>query len=225
MAVASNFYYPLRVLLDTHEHDFTVTLVQGSSGALFAQAKNGAPFDVFLSADAKRPAQLFAQHLSFRPATYALGRLALYPANSALSLTQQLTEAKRIAIANPQLAPFGEAALEVLTTLSIGNFEQRLVRGNNIAQSFQFVHAGHADVGILSVSILQQAALTLKESRYSQFKILAADLHSPIIQQMVVMSHSSQVVKAKQFSAWLLSAPIQSAIKGLGYDIYSAEDL
>src|SRR5688572_19931054 len=122
-----------------------VVVSGGSSGKLFAQIENGAPFHVFLSADAERPARLEQKGLGVPGSrfTYALGRLALvgrkleHPENGALDLSAGRFE--RLAIANPATAPYGVAALQALEKLGVAAPDHKLVRGENVAQALQFV--------------------------------------------------------------------------------------
>ncbi|WP_395339287.1 molybdate ABC transporter substrate-binding protein [Ningiella sp. W23] len=202
VASASNFYQPLITLLDSSEtlKQADLRVVSGSSGSLYAQILAGAPFDVFLSADAERPAGLFESGMSHAPLTYAKGKLAIWSTQyrfAGMSLDEIKTtvdsSSGRIAIANPETAPFGQAAwLFIKHTFDddqIADVRKRLVFGNNVAQTFQFVDTGNAHIGIIAESMLIQAQVKFpdKSEKYTSYSLLGENnLHS-ILQQAVIL--------------------------------------
>ncbi|MEM7363282.1 MAG: molybdate ABC transporter substrate-binding protein [Pseudomonadota bacterium] len=156
VAVASNFRNPMIDIARQFESNGEHTLVvsYGASGKLFAQIINGAPFDVFLSADQEKPQRLIDRRLAIADTrmTYAYGQLILWSAQSSEQSLRDflVTSEGRIAMANPRLAPYGQAALETLRTLSlIEQTQDRWVMGENIAQTFHFVHSGNATAGFI----------------------------------------------------------------------------
>jgi molybdate transport system substrate-binding protein len=225
VAVASNFYFPLTQLLSLSDEwsKQNVRLVSGSSGVLYAQAVNGAPFDIFLSADAARPQALFEKQLSQAPISYARGKLVLWPSDESLSITQNLTESRgRIAIANPKTAPFGAAA-DVYMRAQEGypQWSKRFVFGNNILQAFQFIDSANAAIGFVAESTLVQAQqkLTNKETKYLNYLPLPLSQYPAIIQQGVIIAPQSspQYKRAERFMQYLLSQTSQQALLELGY--------
>nr|WP_168710947.1 molybdate ABC transporter substrate-binding protein [Ningiella ruwaisensis] len=216
VAVASNFYLPLQQILSSHAHNFDVTVISGSSGMLYSQLKNGAPFDLYLSADAERPQLLFAAGMSSEPVSYAVGQLALYPYNDKLPLKQQLKSANKISIANPKLAPFGLAAMQVLQSMSLEQ-SPNLVMGNSVAQAFQFVDSGNANIGLLSVSQLLQAHASFNDEKYLNYTLIDASLYAPIEQQAVIVKGAKNQVTARDFLTFLMSDEVQNHIVSLGY--------
>lgn len=195
-------------------HRLTVSL--GSTGKHFAQITNGAPFDIFLAADAERPARLERDGRAVTDSrfTYAIGRLAIWaPSRSGMDLPTDLTrnEVARVAIANPRLAPYGRAARETLEALGLWRtIEHKLVRGENIAQAFQFVFTGNADSGLIAQA--QLAALSTEIS--GAVWEVPAELHAPIAQQAVLLRDSRA---ARAFLAFLRTETARAIITSAGY--------
>lgn len=223
VAVASNFYHSLNALLKSSDkYADNIKLSSGSSGLLYAQIKNGAPFDVFLSADVKRPQLLHQQGLASQVLTYAIGEIVLWPAQK--NAVAKLKEHKgKLVIANPKLAPYGLAAKQVLEPIqSENNFKGRLITASNINQAFQFVDSGNAPLAILSKSQLiqaQQMSSEKSKQKYTGFVSFPAVLYDPIMQGGVVITNSKRKLEAQQFLGWLLSKPVQQQLKSLGYRI------
>ena len=166
VAVASNFYPTMKVIAKLYElktagstGHHKVVLIPGSSGKHYAQIMNGAPFDIFFSADTER-ARLLEQEgrvLAGTRFTYALGKLILWSSidNYVDSKGEVLNKKdfRYLAIANPKLAPYGKSAEEALRSLKLWtNLKERLVQGENIAQTFQFVSSGNAKLGFVAYS-------------------------------------------------------------------------
>ncbi|MGQ8364201.1 molybdate ABC transporter substrate-binding protein [Glaciecola sp. 1036] len=215
VAVASNFYYPLTQILNNQRFDFDVRLVTASSGVLYAQALNGAPFDIFLSADKKRPESLSAKNLSTAPWRYALGKLVLYPSKPNESIDTIITNAKRIAIANETSAPYGLAAAQVLGSVLVNR--AKIVQGNNVAQAFQFADSGNADVAFVAESMVIQAYKQSQNAKYLTFQSVNSTLHTPIEQFGVVLQKSKLKKEAAIFKDFLLSCTSQIQLNKLGY--------
>ena len=172
VAVASNFIAPMKQLAA----DFTVTtgvrvvVSAGSTGKLYAQIKNGAPFDVFLAANAREPEKLEMDGVGVIGSrfTYAQGRLALWCRQATTSSQAQAClnrQGMRIAIANPRLAPYGQAATGVMAALHV-NPTGYLVRGENIAQAFQLVWSGNVAMGFVALSQVQDRKSTRLNSSH-----------------------------------------------------------
>jgi len=206
--------------LFTKRSQVRIAITPGASGKLYAQIENGAPFHVFLSADAERPARLEAKGLAVPGSrfTYALGRLAVvgraleHPAQGAEALRAKRYQ--RLAIANPDTAPYGAAALEVLAKLGVSGLEGRLVRGENIAQALQFVDSGAADLGLVALS-------TLAGRRDRPFWTVPSELHTPIRQDAVLLATAQDMAKAAEFMAFLRGDQARAELGAAGYDVPS----
>ena len=220
VAVASNFAETLEAIASEFEaasaHE--VRIIRGSSGKHYAQIVNGAPFDVFLSADQARPARLVEEGRGVNGSlrTYAVGQLALWSREVSISLGKEYllntNNYATIAIANPRLAPYGQAALQALDSLGIDteNGAIRLVLGENIAQAFQFAYSGSADLGLIAYAQTQSQNLSNRGSLWR----VPASLHDPIRQDMVVLTDS---VAAKQFAAFMEGEAATAIIIKNGY--------
>jgi molybdate transport system substrate-binding protein len=161
VAVASNFAGVMRELAAGYERRTGngVTLAFGSTGKLYAQIRNGAPYAAFFAADARRPALLESEGLAVRGTrfTYALGRLVLWSSREGYvdgsGEVLRRGEFRHLALASPRLAPYGRAAREVLESLGLwSSLRGRLVRGENVAQAYQFVRSGAAELGFVAYS-------------------------------------------------------------------------
>lgn len=221
VAVASNFTAPMEVLAAEFEqqsgHD--LNLVFGSSGRLYAQIRNGAPFQVFLSADQQKPQQLELEQLIVPGTrfTYASGVLVLWSGDEnrivegANSIQQEL---RRLAIANPQLAPYGEAAREVLSAWNLlETMQDKIVRGENIAQAFQFVETGNAELGFVALSQVGNANGITRGSGW----IVPQELHEPILQDAVQIASAVECIACAEFLMFLKSQRAQQIIRRYGY--------
>ena len=224
IAVASNFHYPLSTLIKESEYWSTqsLRLVSASSGTLYAQISKGAPFDVFFSADEKRPKSLEALSLGINRQTYARGKLVIWPVegkSSSIYFTDKsIILSGKLAIANPQLAPFGVAALAYLNTLENAQMVTKsLVLGASVTQAFQFVDSGNAQRGLLAESTLIQAKQMLKQSKYSNYLLIPVEDYPLIIQQVLIVSASENKASAQSFIDFVLSAPSQLKLNTLGY--------
>lgn len=224
VAVASNFQFPLASLIAQSDYWSTqsVRLVVGSSGTLYAQLSQGAPFDVFFSADSERCVGLQERQLVGPCRTYALGKLVLFPASeqSARDLRNdnRLDITGKLAIANPKLAPFGAAAEVFIGSLhNAEDLKQQLVLGANVTQAFQFVDSGNAAAGLLAESVLIHAQITLKNQKYSEYVVINSALYPPIIQQVAWVNSSKNSAQAQRFIDFVLSKASQSELAKLGY--------
>jgi molybdate transport system substrate-binding protein len=196
----------------------------GSSGNFFSQIQNGAPFDIFLSADLDYPQQLVSggQALSDTLYEYGSGRIVLWARKDAgLDLRQGLQlltspRVRRIAIANPEHAPYGRAAVSALRHENLYEAVQpKLVLGENISQAAQFVQSGNADVGIIALSVALSPALTATGT-YTE---LPASLHPPIRQGVVVLRTSKNQQAARDFVAFLKRPESLKQLADFGFAI------
>jgi molybdate transport system substrate-binding protein len=199
-----------------------VQLIFGSSGNFFSQIQNGAPFDLFFSADIDYPRRLEAAGLAaagtLQP--YAVGRIVLWAAaGTPVDISRGLEilidpRIRRIAIANPEHAPYGRAAVEALRSASLyDRVRDRLVLGENVAQAAQFVQSGAADAGIIAWS--QALAPGLKDR--GVFHEIPASLYHPIEQAAVVLESSVHRDLSTQFLSFLERAEIQRLLRSHGF--------
>lgn len=218
VAVAANFTEPAREIARAFEVETSHKLILsfGATGQFYAQIVQGAPFDVLLAADSATPARAVAEGYAVAGTafTYAIGRLVLYSKTAGLALGEQsLKDAKfaKIAIANPATAPYGAAAIQVLKALGLSDaLQTRIVQGNNIGQTFQFVETGNAEIGFVAGS---QVAFVAGGSRW----LVPAELHSPIAQDAVLLKRGAGNEAAKALLTFLRTAPAVQTIAKFGY--------
>jgi molybdate transport system substrate-binding protein len=206
VAVAANFQPVLERLADRFEDEYEhrLTITSGSTGKLYAQIRNGAPFDVLLSADQRRPSLLAEEALGDGTSqfTYAIGRLAIVGADESRLLADPLSTLAQdglriVAIANPALAPYGLAAREVLDAhVSAGTSAPRVVMGENVGQAFALVATGNADLGIVALSLPILAG-------HESYLAIPADWHVPIRQDAILLAHGRSNPAATAFMQFL----------------------
>jgi molybdate transport system substrate-binding protein len=225
VAVASNFLVPGKELASRFQRSSgeELTLSSGSTGKLYAQIVNGAPFSVFLAANAAEPERLEAEGYAVTGSrfTYATGRLALWSSEPDLLKTKDGAELirdgefTRLAIANPRTAPYGAAAVQTMRALGLNPSQlgARLVRGENIAQTYQFVATGNVDLGFVAMSQVSSPQRTAGGSYWP----VPAVLHDPIEQQAVLLSRAADDPRAKAFLAYLRSSEARRLIAAYGY--------
>lgn len=190
----------------------------GSSGQFYTQIANGAPYEVFLSADVERPRRAEAEGLAVPGTrfTYAVGRLVLFSKTPGLVDSRGAVLAKggfeKLAIADPKAAPYGQAAVETLTRLKLYDaLKPKIVTGSSITQAFQYVQTGAAELGFVALS---QVAGEKGGSRW----IVPASNHTPIEQQAVLLKTGERNAAAKAFLAFLKSREAKAIIKRYGYE-------
>ncbi|MHA1128754.1 MAG: molybdate ABC transporter substrate-binding protein [Alphaproteobacteria bacterium] len=218
VAVATNFTEVVEHLSDVFEQttNHTVVIVSGSTGKLYAQISNGAPFDVFMAADQNRPALLVDGGHADQAITYAIGQLALWSANPDQVTGPKSLEAKfrHLAIANPDLAPYGLAAKQVLTSMAqLAVLEKRLVLGENIGQTYALVASGNAELGFVALSYVQSPRNKIEGSTW----IVPASLHDPIKQDAVLLNRAAENPAALAFLAFLQTENTRAQIRNFGY--------
>ena len=191
-----------------------------ASAMLTTQIMNGAPFDLFLSADLNYPKRLIDAGLadSTEPVTYAKGTLVLWarkdsPLGAPPHDLLRDPNLKRLAIANPERAPYGRAAVAALTSLKLYDaLKPRLVTAENIAQAAQFADSGNADAGLISLT----SAMTPRMRADGIYLLMGQDLYPPIEQGAVIVSKSTQRAAAQKLLDYLLSAPVQPQLAKSG---------
>ena len=223
IAVAANFQYAIEDIDRAFEQEYRVTVqtIVGSSGKLSAQIMNGAPYHIFLSADLKYPTALFEKDLTTeRPAVYARGALVAWsmePINSSDSLNIfKQSRIKKIAVANPDLAPYGKEALKALSQLDFfTELQKKIIYGQSIAQVNHYIQTHVVDIGITSKSSVMAASL--KEKGY-WFEISPL-LYEPISQGIVIISATppEMMEKARLFYNFMFSENVGGIIMANGY--------
>ena len=182
VAVAANFKPTLEVLAEkfSEETSTAVDISLGSTGALYAQIRNGAPFHIFFAADAERPQRLEDEGYSRRRQAYALGQLVFWRPGPSNVDRRSVTTDLVLAIANPRHAPSGNAANSVLKNLNIT--PRQLVQGNNVAQAYAFVATGNAPAGFVSLAQVKAKSVTP-----ASYWLVPQHLHAPIRQELIVL--------------------------------------
>lgn len=222
VAAASSLRPTLDDLADAYMSEnpgHQVQIIYGSSGRLMAQIINGAPFDVFMSADMEFPQNLFEQEMAVSaPVVYGLGRIVLWSAhlNAAQMQLQDLADAsiRRIAIAQPTVAPYGQRAQEAMTAAGVWDkLQSRLVFAENISQVAQMIESGAADIGIVALSLAIQPALAERG-----YYLIDASQHRPLEQGFVVTRRAAQNPVAEKFSVFLVSQTAREILQANGFD-------
>lgn len=224
VAVAANFATTLQRLAEgfTAQTGHRVIASSASTGKHYAQISNGAAFDIFLAADAERPALLEQRGLGVSGSrfSYAQGRLVLWvPDGEELGDPRDYLGAavfRRLAIANPRLAPYGRAARQVLEGWQLWDrLQDRLVSGENIAQALQFVATGNAQAGLVALA----QVLALPAGQRGSYRPIPSELHAPIDQQALLLRASPP---AEDFLAYLKGEEAAAQMREAGYTIVGA---
>jgi len=206
VAVAANFAKTAAGILPAFEAEtgYKITLSSGSTGQLYGQITNGAPYDAFLAADRARPALLEQAGLSLRRITFTRGLLALMQANGTASEASFYGDFNHLAIANPALAPYGLAAKQVLETLGLWEaLQARIVMGQNVGQAYALVASGNAELGLVARSYVLDSSWVVPEEYYA-----------PILQDAVLLRENRA---AAAFLGYLEVEHTQAAIRAAGY--------
>ncbi|HYE34034.1 molybdate ABC transporter substrate-binding protein [Methylocaldum sp.] len=222
IAAAADLKYAMdevvKAFKDQHP-EAMVDLVTGSSGKFYEQIAHEAPFDIFFSADVKFPEKLKEQGLTASEVRmYARGRIVLWSANmNAGKMTlQDLADPriKQIAIANPKHAPYGQRAQEALENAGLWTkVQNKLVFGENIAQTAQFAETGAADVGLIALSLAVSPSLTAKGGYY----LIPETLHEPLDQAYVLLKRAEKNALAGAFADFVASEPARAIFRSYGF--------
>ena len=225
VAVAANFVAPLQQISAGFKErsGHQIAIISGATGKFYAQIKAGAPFEILLAADVATAAKLVAEgdavaNTSF---TYAIGKLVLWSAREnfvadGVDLLKRATF-DHIAVANPKLAPYGAAAEQTLKTL--GDYEAlaaKIVHGENIAQTYQFVATGNAELGLVALSQVIDENGKLKSG---SMWIVPQKFYTPLRQNAVLLNKGAERAAAKDFMAYLQSEPARRIIERYGYGL------
>ncbi|MED5620140.1 molybdate ABC transporter substrate-binding protein [Ideonella sp. BN130291] len=224
VAVAANFTAPARQIAAEFEKDtgHRAVLTFGATGKFYAQIRNGAPFEALLAADDITPARLEREGVAVAGSrfTYAIGRLALWSPQTGLvdAKGEVLGKGtyKHLALANPKLAPYGAAAVETLQSLKLlETLQPRFVQGENIAQTFQFVSTGNAELGFVALSQVMADGKPAEGSTW----LVPGSLHRPIRQEAALLSAARNRPAAQAWLRYLAGDKARAIMKRFGYDL------
>lgn len=220
VAVAANFTQPAKDIAKIFEKKTGngVTLSFGATGSFYTQIKNGAPYEVFLAADAERTQKLRDEGfgVSGTEFTYAIGKLVLWSAKANIVTgVETLDDAtiQHIAFCNPDAAPYGRAAVETMQTLKkYQKLAPKLVEGHNIAQAFQFVKTGNAEIGFVALSQV------INEKSGSQW-LVPQQYYQPIKQNAILLKKGKDNKTANDFLLFLKTDEAKNILQNYGYDL------
>ena len=223
IAVAANFTAPARALAEvfarTTGHEAKLSF--GATGAFYTQIKNGAPFDVLLAADNERPARLEKEGDTVAGSrfTYATGQLVLWSAKPGFVDDQGAVlkggHFGKIAIANPKNAPYGAAAVEAMEKLGLAaTLQPKLVTGESIGQTFNFIATGNAELGFVALAQVLEGGKLKSGSMW----VVPAQYHAPIIQDAVILNRAASNPAAKAWMELLKTPQSKALIRSYGYE-------
>ncbi len=224
VAVAANFAQPMKEIAAGFERDtgHKLTMSQGATGKFYAQIVNGAPFDVLLSADDETPTRLVSEGKAVAGSqfTYAIGRLVLWSPDDKLvdqdGSVLKSDKFRHLAIANARVAPYGRAAVQVMQKLGVlGRIEPRVVQGENISQTFQFVTTGNAQLGFVAMSQVFEQGKMKSGSAW----VVPEAMHEQLKQDAVLLNAGKDSAAAASFLAYLKSDKTKKTIESYGYKI------
>lgn len=224
VAVAANFAGPMEKLAEQFQKDtgHKAVVASGATGKFYAQIRNGAPFEVLLSADDETPARLEAegQVVAKSRFTYAVGRLVLWSAKAnyvdATGAVLKTGAFTHLAIANPKTAPYGAAAVAVIDKLGLtARLQPRLVQGENIAQAFQFASTGNAELGFVAQAQVWRDGKFTAGSGW----IVPATMHAPIRQDAALLTRGAKNPAAQALLDYLRSDKAKALIRAYGYEV------
>ena len=223
VAVAANFTAPMQKIAAEFEKDtgHKVQLAFGATGKFYAQIKNGAPFEILLAADDETPARLEKEGAGVAGSrfTYAVGKLVLWSAKADFVDDQgeilKKGNFKHVSIANPKLAPYGQATVETLTALKLLDaIQPKFVQGENIAQTHQFIATGNAELGFVALSQVMKDGKIAEGSAW----VVPASLHQPIRQDAVLLENGKDKPAASALLKYLGGEKSKAIIKSYGYE-------
>ena len=226
VAVAANFAVPMKQIAEYFEKEsgHKVLTSIGSTGKFYAQITNSAPFDVFLSADDETPARLEKEGFVVAGSrfTYATGRLVLWSAKpdlvDAKAAVLLRSDFKHLAIAAPKLAPYGAAAIQTLEKIGLlDTLKPKIVQGDSIGQTFSMVSTGNAELGFIALSQVYADNASGGVKTGSGW-VVPANLHSPLLQDAVLLTRAKAKPAAAQLMTFLKSEQARAVIRSFGYE-------
>ena len=221
VAVAANFTKPMEKIAADFEKATGNKVVAsfGATGKFVEQIKNGAPFEILLSADQKSPIKLEKEELAVANSryTYAIGKLVLWSAKPSFvddkGAVLKNGDFQHISIADPKTAPYGTAAMEVMEKLGVlDTLKPKIVQGESIAQAKEFVGSGNAELGFVALSQV------IKDTTGSSWMV-PQDLYAPLKQDAILLKTGEKSAAAKALMDYLKTEPAQTVIKEFGYGI------
>lgn len=224
VAVASNFTLPMQKISESFETETgcKTLLSFGSTGSFYAQIKNGAPYQLFLSADDETTQLLEKEGFSLKGSsfTYAIGKLVLWShkINFVDNSSDILNSKKfnKIAIADPKIAPYGLAAMQTLKKLGLfSTLEPKIIQGENITQTYQFVLTKNADLGFVALSQVFDNGKIKSGSSW----IVPSSFHNPIIQNATLLNPGKDQEGTLMLVNYLKSDKAKTIIRSFGYDV------
>ena len=222
VAVASNFMAPMQKIAQAFEQDtgHKAILAFGATGSFYAQIKHGAPFQVLLAADALTPLKLESEGLGVAGSrfTYAVGKLVLWSRQPGLvddkGAILRSGRFERMALANPKLSPYGAAAVEAMGQLGVlKDMQPKLVQGENIAQTYQFIASGNAQLGFVALSQVMADGKLTQGSGWP----VPPGLHAPILQDAILLTPGRNNPAAKALWGYLQGQKARVIIRSFGY--------
>ena len=228
LAAAADLHYAMDHVIAAYRHDHpadSIDVVYGASGQLLTQIEQGAPFELFFSADSDYPKQLVAHgNAGGQPVPYAVGRIVLWSASIDMHGVQVADLAQprfgRVAIANPQHAPYGKRAEQALRSAGVWDqLQSRLVYGENIAQTAQFAQSGNAQVGIIAQSLALDPAMA--KGSYAPVPPTA---YEPLQQSFVLTKRGADNALAQDFARYMQSAAARGILARYGFTLPGAAD-
>lgn len=222
VAVAANFSAPMQQIAASFQKDtgHQLRMSYGATGGFYAQIKNGGPFDVFLSADQITPQKLEAEGLgvALTRFNYATGQLVVWSKQDGLvddkGQVLRNKNIQRVAMANPKLAPYGVAAWETMTALGLlEELKPKIVQGDSIAQTYQFVSTQNAQVGFVALSQVFANGQLTSGSGW----IVPPHLYKPIRQDVILLKNGKDNLAAKAFLIYLKGEKAKAVMKSYGY--------
>lgn len=223
IAAAADLRYALdditKVYKESHP-DVKIDVIYGSSGNLYQQISNQAPFDIFFSADVSFPSKLEEQKLTAgKPKIYAIGHLVLWSSSKDVSKGMDILKAadvKKIAIANPEVAPYGKRAVECLKYYNLYDaVKDKIVKGDNISQAAQFALSGNAEIGMVALSL----ALSPEMSSKGKYFLLDEKSYSKLEQAYVVLKKSENKKEVTDFIKFLETKKIKALLGKYGFKL------
>ena len=221
VAVAANFLATCQHIADSfsQQHPHRVVISSGSTGKLYAQIAHGAPYEIFLAADAERPQRLEREGFGVKDSryTYARGRLALWSRDArrvdAAGNVLKAGGVTHLAMANPRTAPYGLAAKQALEHLGVWQtWQPRIVQGEDIGQVLQFVDSGAAELGFVAYAQVKQRGA-------GSYWLVPQAYHTPLEQQVVLLQRGARAPAALAFMQYLRSTEVRRLIEDAGYDV------
>lgn len=224
VAVAANFTAPMEKIAAEFHKDtgHSAQLIFGSTGKFYAQIRNGAPFEILLAADHETPSRLVreAEAVEGSQFTYAIGKLVLWSSKPGLvdpnGAILKNAGVRHVAYCNPELAPYGAAAVETMKSLGVFDaLQPKLVQGENITQAYQFVATGNAEIGFVALSQVYKDGRIPDGSGW----IVPPGLYSPIRQDAVLLNKGKGHAAAAELMNYLRSEKAKAIIRAFGYEL------